>query len=164
MTSRSTPKPTPNQRQSFHSKPFSSSSLLLQPFIVVYLSLSFCFDVFRLAANNSFILRANNPVPSSLSHLLQSQLRKPNALYFFSPSLSLAIIAKDWVWLAWVWMLWNPEKKPPLVLSNSLQCHCIFTPFLLSLLLIDLLHDKAGIFSYIIVGLSMHGEGCIYEM
>jgi hypothetical protein len=26
------------------------------------------------------------------------------------------------------------------------------------------LHDKAGIFSYIIVGLSMHGEGCIYEM
>jgi hypothetical protein len=67
MTSRSTPKPTPNQRQNFHSKPFSSSSLLLQPFIVVHLSLSFFFDVFRLAANNSFILRANNPVPSSVA-------------------------------------------------------------------------------------------------
>jgi len=28
--------------------------------------------------------------------------------------------------------------------------------------LIDLLHDKDGIFSYIIVGRSMHGECCIY--
>jgi len=29
---------------------------------------------------------------------------------------------------------------------------------------IDLLHDKAGMFSYIIVGRSMHGECCIYAM
>jgi len=42
-----------------------------------------------------------------------------------------------------------------------------FTPILLSLLLfdlIDLLHDKAGMLSDIVVGLSMLGECCIYQM
>ena len=42
-----------------------------------------------------------------------------------------------------------------------------FAPILLSLLLfdlIDLLHDKAGMFSYIIVGLSMQRECFIYQV